>query len=92
MPEPKIAGKQPVDVQLEAGKNYALCSCGLSNNQPFCDGSHAGTDLTPQVFAARSHDMMAGDKLESEFGQSNRKLVTQFASHLKLWHWKGRGY
>ncbi len=52
MSEPKIAAKQPVAVQLEAGKTYAWCACGLSKGQPFCDGSHKGTDLTPLVFTA----------------------------------------
>jgi len=37
---PKRAGDQPQKVTLEAGKKYAWCSCGLSENQPFCDGSH----------------------------------------------------
>ena len=50
--EPKIAGKQPVAVELEAGKQYAWCRCGESSNQPFCDGSHAGTSFTPHVFTA----------------------------------------
>jgi len=47
---PKIAGKVPVRMDLEAGKNYAWCSCGLSENQPFCNGAHKGTDFTPVVF------------------------------------------
>ena len=27
-------------INLEKNKTTALCSCGLSKNQPFCDGSH----------------------------------------------------
>ena len=27
----------------------AFCMCGLSKKGPFCDGSHKGTDITPQV-------------------------------------------
>jgi CDGSH-type Zn-finger protein len=50
--QPRIAGKQPVAVELEAGKQYAWCRCGESSNQPFCDGSHAGTSFTPHVFTA----------------------------------------
>ena len=49
---PKIAGKAPMPVELEAGKRYAWCSCGESTNQPFCDGSHKGTTFTPHVFEA----------------------------------------
>ena len=48
--EPKIAQKGPFAVQLEAGKEYHWCACGRSNNQPFGDGSHAGTGFTPVFF------------------------------------------
>lgn len=49
---PKIAAKQPAPVNLEAGKTYAYCTCGLSENQPFCNGSHKGTEFAPRVFVA----------------------------------------
>ena len=52
MSKPTIAQKGPYPVQVEAGKNYYWCSCGLSANQPFCDGSHIATDLTPVKFEA----------------------------------------
>jgi CDGSH-type Zn-finger protein len=44
---PKIAQKAPYAVDLEAGKAYFWCSCGQSQNQPFCDGSHKGSPFTP---------------------------------------------
>ena len=37
---PKIAAKSPFVVDVEVGKKYYWCSCGTSQNQPFCDGSH----------------------------------------------------
>lgn len=49
---PIIAAKSPIKVELEKGKNYYWCKCGRSNNQPFCDGSHAGTDIAPMKFTA----------------------------------------
>ncbi|MEO1639715.1 MAG: glutamate synthase-related protein [Pseudomonadota bacterium] len=49
---PLIAAKSPAMVDLEAGKNYFWCACGRSKNQPFCDGSHAGTGLNPVKFTA----------------------------------------
>lgn len=52
MSEPKIAQKAPYPVQVEAGKSYHWCSCGHSANQPFCDGSHKGTGMTPVRFEA----------------------------------------
>ena len=50
MSEPTIAARQPIGVELEAGKTYYFCSCGESARQPFCDGSHSGTDFSPQAF------------------------------------------
>lgn len=47
-----IAAKTPQAVELEAGKSYAWCRCGRSGTQPFCDGSHRGTGLTPLSFTA----------------------------------------
>ncbi|MEE9562064.1 MAG: CDGSH iron-sulfur domain-containing protein [Thermoanaerobaculia bacterium] len=46
MAEPKIAATNPAVLELEAG-TYYWCQCGESQNQPFCDGSHAGTDFSP---------------------------------------------
>lgn len=52
MAKPKIAGTSPIRVELEAGKSYAYCTCGESDNQPFCNGAHKGTEFTPKVFVA----------------------------------------
>lgn len=46
---PKIAFKEPASLELEPG-NYWWCQCGLSANQPFCDGSHKTTDILPLQF------------------------------------------
>ena len=51
-PEPKIAQKAPFPVDVEAGKKYFWCACGKSANQPFCDGSHQGSEFTPVPFQA----------------------------------------
>eukprot|EP00842_Homolaphlyctis_polyrhiza_P006588 jgi/Hompol1/6930/HPOL_005141-RA len=48
--EPVLAQPSPYAVNLEAGRDYFYCSCGLSKNQPFCDGSHKGTGLAPTKF------------------------------------------
>jgi CDGSH-type Zn-finger protein len=37
---PRIAKTEPQAVNVVPGKVYAWCSCGLSEKQPFCDGSH----------------------------------------------------
>ncbi len=49
---PKIAQTAPYAVDVEAGKSYFWCSCGQSANQPFCDGSHKGSDFTPMKYTA----------------------------------------
>lgn len=43
---PRIACRRPLLVEPEPGV-HAWCACGLSRNQPWCDGSHEGTGFKP---------------------------------------------
>jgi methylamine---glutamate N-methyltransferase subunit C len=52
MSKPTIADKKPIAVQLQKNEEYHWCACGRSKNQPFCDGSHRGTEFTPKSFKA----------------------------------------
>ncbi len=52
MDEPVIAQKAPYAVAVEAGQDYFWCRCGRSARQPFCDGAHKGSGLTPLKFHA----------------------------------------
>lgn len=52
MTEPMIAQKSPIAVEVTAGKSYWWCTCGRSAKQPFCDGSHKETGMSPLEFAA----------------------------------------
>lgn len=52
MAKPLIANNKPVKVSLEKGQEYYFCRCGRSAKQPFCDGSHKGTGITPLPFKA----------------------------------------
>ena len=45
----KVAGNAPIAIEVEAGKSYYWCTCGESSNQPYCDGSHKGSDFTPEM-------------------------------------------
>ena len=54
MEKPKIAGKQPKAIQVNAGQTYYWCACGQSKNQPFCDGSHKVTGFSPIAWTAES--------------------------------------
>ena len=49
MSEPTIAQKKPYIIELEGG-DYWFCTCGKSQNQPFCDGSHQGSAFSPMKF------------------------------------------
>lgn len=49
---PVIAQKEPIMVEVEAGQKYFWCTCGKSDSQPFCDGSHKDTSFTPMVWEA----------------------------------------
>ena len=55
MTDPAIGQKAPMSVEVEEGKSYFWCSCGKSANQPFCDGSHKGTGMTPIKFTASAN-------------------------------------
>ncbi len=51
---PHIAQKAPYPMEVEAGKTYFWCACGLSQKQPYCDGSHKTTGFTPLKFTAEA--------------------------------------
>ncbi len=56
MSNPIVADNKPAKVTLVKGQEYYFCTCGRSKNQPFCDGSHAGTSFTPKVSVSEQDD------------------------------------
>ncbi|MDJ0614023.1 MAG: CDGSH iron-sulfur domain-containing protein [Rhizobiaceae bacterium] len=52
MAKGEVAGTSPERVEVEAGKSYFWCTCGKSSKQPFCDGSHKGTEFAPMKWTA----------------------------------------
>jgi CDGSH-type Zn-finger protein len=52
MSKGEIAGRSPIPVEVEAGKTYWWCVCGRSKRQPFCDGSHKGSEFQPLSWTA----------------------------------------
>ncbi|MEL6384549.1 MAG: CDGSH iron-sulfur domain-containing protein [Cyanobacteria bacterium J06626_18] len=58
MSEPKIADTKPAVMELEPG-DYWYCTCGNSENQPFCNGAHKGTSFTPLKFTIEEKKQVA---------------------------------
>ncbi len=58
MSQPTIVDKKPAVLTLEPG-SYHWCSCGLSTNQPFCNGAHKGTEFTPVTFQIAEQQKVA---------------------------------
>jgi CDGSH-type Zn-finger protein len=54
MSDPEIGGIRPVVLELDPDETYWWCACGKSRNQPWCDGSHAGTDHEPIEFSVEA--------------------------------------
>ena len=48
MSESIIPQKMPFVEKCKKGK-YAWCACGRSENQPYCDGRHKGTEFQPII-------------------------------------------
>ncbi len=44
----QIAQKMPYVIEEKGGK-VAWCACGRSANQPYCEGSHKGSEFRPVI-------------------------------------------
>jgi CDGSH-type Zn-finger protein len=58
MAQPNIAQRRPYVQKTEPG-TYWWCACGRSNQQPFCDGSHKGTEFSPRKVEVKEAGMVA---------------------------------
>ncbi len=50
--KPIVAHRKGFYHEVKGGKRYWWCRCGRSRTQPFCDGSHVGTEFLPIEFVA----------------------------------------
>jgi len=48
MDKPNTIRYEPYILEAKA-RTYAWCACGLSNKQPFCDGSHGAIGMAPKI-------------------------------------------
>ncbi|MFI5336759.1 MAG: CDGSH iron-sulfur domain-containing protein [Opitutales bacterium] len=46
MSTPDVPQKSPYVLEMGPG-TYFWCACGKSKKQPFCDGSHKGSGMSP---------------------------------------------
>lgn len=46
MEKPIIVQKHSMKMEMKPG-TYFWCACGKSHKQPFCDGSHKGSEFRP---------------------------------------------
>jgi CDGSH-type Zn-finger protein len=58
MNEPIVFQKSPFVQKTEPG-SYWWCACGRSKSQPFCDGSHKGSGLSPVKVDIAASGMVA---------------------------------
>lgn len=77
----RIASSTPWPLPVKAGTTYHVCTCGLSQQQPYCDGSHQGSQFTPIAYQAHRDQIVffCGCK------QSDRLPLCD-GSHSKLQH------
>jgi CDGSH-type Zn-finger protein len=79
MTDPQIGGREPIAVEVQAGKVYWWCACGRSKSQPFCDGSHKVTTFEPIEYKAEK----SGKVFFCTCKRSNKKPLCD-GSHKKL--------
>ena len=77
----KVAARLPFPLEVKKGKTLYWCACGQSRQQPFCDGSHKGTQFQPVAFTPTRNKIVffCGCK------QSSRGPICD-GSHSKLTH------
>ena len=45
-----MSSDRPYRAPVTGGEEVWWCACGRSRNQPFCDGSHKGTQFRPRPY------------------------------------------
>jgi CDGSH-type Zn-finger protein len=57
---PRLAVCEPAGIDVEPGKLYSWCSCGLSEKEPFCDSTHKKIESEKEPFCDSTHKKIEG--------------------------------
>lgn len=57
MSKPNTDAGMPIALTLDPG-TYHRCTCGKSQNLPFCDGSHSGSEHMPIEFKIKKRQLV----------------------------------
>ena len=78
------AGEGALAINVEKGKSYYWCSCGKSSKQPFCDGSHKGTEFKPLVYKFQLLLLKINHRIDYLNYYSQLTLLKEMGFHLKV--------
>ncbi len=83
----KIAQKSPFVMELEPG-TYAWCACGHSSKQPYCDGSHKGSEFSPNIEQITEKKWWLGVDVKTattvRFATAHTRIYRELVSDLEL--------
>lgn len=66
----------PIPVALEKDKNYSWCTCGHTENEPFCDGSHRKNNATPSLkFSVSEEDISRMSHAHPTFAEAIKEAA-----------------
>ncbi len=79
----RVADVKPIEVQFQQTEELYWCACGRSDSQPFCDGSHAGSEFTPVAFTGEKDETIQKRARNWRPCWNNRRPKEKYGSSAK---------